>query len=125
MLLSLKTSIASALDRTGLVTTLQSLRARRGGLILGFHRVLNAAELAQCYDGEVAVRDSVFADLLALLDRECSIVPLLELLDQPEASSPRQRVALTFDDGWADTHSVALPCSSVTTHLRRCFCVQL
>lgn len=109
MLLPLKTGIASALDRTGLVATLRSLRARRGGLILGFHRVLHATDLALCYDSEVAITDTVFADLLALLDREYSIVPLLELLDQPETSSTRQRVALTFDDGWADAYSVALP----------------
>lgn len=109
MLLPLKTGIASALDRTGLVAALQSLRARRGGLVLGFHRVLGKADLAQCYDREVAMADTVFEELLALLTRETSIVPLLELLDRPESSSPRQRVALTFDDGWDDSYSVALP----------------
>lgn len=109
MLLPLKTGIASVLDKTQILSVLRTARSRRGGLVLAFHRVLNPADVPACYDREVAITAPVFENLLLLLRHEFQIVPLHDLLHSPQASDGRQRVALTFDDGWEDTSSVAFP----------------
>ncbi|HEX5234126.1 MAG TPA: polysaccharide deacetylase family protein [Silvibacterium sp.] len=44
-----------------------------------------------------------------MLHSEFHVVGLAQLLDRPEDADRRQRVALTFDDGWSDTYSHAYP----------------
>jgi peptidoglycan/xylan/chitin deacetylase (PgdA/CDA1 family) len=53
--------------------------------------------------------NTVFEQLLLLLHREYRVVSLAELLCQPQDSQGRQHVALTFDDGWADSYEHVFP----------------
>jgi peptidoglycan/xylan/chitin deacetylase (PgdA/CDA1 family) len=109
MNLKLKLGLASGLDKLGLLTAFRRMQSTKYGIVLTFHRVLRDADLASCYDPHLAISESVFEQLLLLLRREFQIVTLEELMECTGAVDSRQRVALTFDDGWEDTHSVAYP----------------
>jgi peptidoglycan/xylan/chitin deacetylase (PgdA/CDA1 family) len=109
MQLNLKLGIAESLDKLGLLAALKRYRASRSGLVLAFHRVLENSDFDLCYEPYIAMSASVFEDLLKLLCREFWPVSLEQLIKQPEGESGRQRVAITFDDGWEDTFSVAYP----------------
>jgi peptidoglycan/xylan/chitin deacetylase (PgdA/CDA1 family) len=109
MNLRLKLTIAAALDKLGLLTAFRKMQSSKYGIVLTFHRVLLDTEIADCYNPHVGISQSVFEQLLLLLRREFHIVSLSELVEQAETLDGRQRVALTFDDGWEDTHSVAYP----------------
>jgi peptidoglycan/xylan/chitin deacetylase (PgdA/CDA1 family) len=50
----------------------------------------------------LAVSPERFDDQLALLARDCRVLPLDELLRTPAAELPPRAVALTFDDGYLD-----------------------
>lgn len=109
MHLSAKLSVAAWLDRLGLLSALKHYRAAKSGLILTFHRILPKSELDKCYEPYIAMSDTVFEDLLKLLCEEFEAVGLQELLEQPGGRHGRQRIALTFDDGWEDAFSIAFP----------------
>lgn len=109
MQLKTKLGVASWLDRLGLLSALKHYRASKSGLILTFHRVLPKSDLDKCYEPYIAMSDTVFEDLLKLLCDEFEAVSLQELLEEPGGQLGRQRIALTFDDGWEDTFSVAFP----------------
>jgi peptidoglycan/xylan/chitin deacetylase (PgdA/CDA1 family) len=109
MHLNLKLGIAASLDRLGLLAALKRYRASRSGLVLAFHRVLRSSDFDQCYEPYIAMSASVFEDFLKLLCSEFWPVSLEQLIKQPEGENGRQRVAVTFDDGWEDTYSVAYP----------------
>ncbi len=109
MHLQLKLGVASVLDQLGILGLLRRSRTL-GGVVLTFHRVLEDEELARCYEPHIALRATSFAELLLLLEHEFQVTPLEELLAAPAARRrDRPRVALTFDDGWEDTCSVAGP----------------
>jgi peptidoglycan/xylan/chitin deacetylase (PgdA/CDA1 family) len=109
MNLNLKMAVASALDRTGIISAVRKYRSTRTGIILTLHRVLPAEESEQSFDPRITITDTVFEELLKLLHREYRVVSLTELLSQPAGSDKCQRVAITFDDGWSDTYSCAFP----------------
>jgi peptidoglycan/xylan/chitin deacetylase (PgdA/CDA1 family) len=109
MNLSVKIAVASVLDKTGIISLVQNYRSTRGGLILSLHRVLPAAEAAASFEPEITITDTVFEQFLMLLHREFHVVSLTQLLNQPGDIGGQQRVALTFDDGWADTYTNAYP----------------
>lgn len=50
-----------------------------------------------------------FRDQIDRIAEACEVVPVAELLEARPASASRPRVALTFDDGYADNHEVAFP----------------
>ena len=114
MNLLLKTGLASGLDKLGLLAALRHLRSSKKGIVLTFHRVLRDCDKYLSYDPYLVMSESVFEQLLVLLQKEFQIVSLEEILEHPEGVHQRQRVALTFDDGWEDTYSVVSP------HLLRC-----
>ena len=109
MNLSVKIAVASVLDKTGIISLVRNYRSTRGGLILSLHRVLPAAEAKESFEPRITITDTVFEQFLILLDHEFHVVSLGQLLNQPEDIGGRQRVAITFDDGWADTYSHAYP----------------
>jgi peptidoglycan/xylan/chitin deacetylase (PgdA/CDA1 family) len=108
MNLLIKTSLAEGLDRMGLLAALRYFRSQRG-IVLTFHRVLDKAGEAGCYDPHMMMSADIFDQLLSLLRNEFDVVGLEQLMEYPEAVEHRQRVAITFDDGWEDTYSVAFP----------------
>jgi peptidoglycan/xylan/chitin deacetylase (PgdA/CDA1 family) len=77
------------------------MAGRRGpALILTYHRVSAARDpLSQC------VRPDRFESHLARLARLADVVPLVAL-DDP---APGRRIAITFDDGYADNAATAAP----------------
>ena len=105
----MKTGLAAGLDTLGLLSLLRYVRSAKQGIVLTFHRVLRDSERELCYDPHLFMSESVFQQLLELLQREFQVVSLADIMDHPERTEQRQRVALTFDDGWEDTYSVVYP----------------
>jgi peptidoglycan/xylan/chitin deacetylase (PgdA/CDA1 family) len=104
-----KTVIASALDRTGLLAAFRRARSSSHGIVLAFHRVLRDRDIDLCYDSHLATSQSVFEELMILLRSEFDVISLDQLVHHSGENNHRQRVAITFDDGWEDTYSVAFP----------------
>lgn len=109
MNLSLKIAIASSLDRIGILSAARNYNSSRSGIVLSLHRVLPPGEVKTSFEPAIAMTNSIFEELLLLLHREYRVVSLHQLLRQPQDIDHRQRVALTFDDGWADTYQFAFP----------------
>lgn len=82
----------------------QSGRARLSTLI--FHRVL--AQPDAIFPGEVDARQ--FDQMLGWVKRWCNVLPLDEAAARLKAGTlPARAAAITFDDGYADNHDIALP----------------
>jgi len=78
----------------------------RNGLILVYHRV---AELG-CDPFGISVSPWRFAEQLQVLRRSARVIPLRRLVRSLRSGSiPRQSVAVTFDDGYADNLEAAKP----------------
>ena len=81
-------------------------RSRSRAVVLVYHRV--AETLDDPYG--LAVRPDTFSRHLELLAREHPIVPLVQLVETlPGARFPHGAIAVSFDDGYADNLSEALP----------------
>ena len=109
MNLNVKIAVASVLDKSGVISAVKKYRSTRSGIILTLHRVLPAGEAERSFEPAITLTDAVFEQLLILLHREFRVVGLGQLLNQPEDLGGRQRLAITFDDGWADTYAHAYP----------------
>jgi peptidoglycan/xylan/chitin deacetylase (PgdA/CDA1 family) len=81
-------------------------RMRSSVLILGYHRVAN--ELRDPY--QLCVSPVSFAEQVEVLSRKTHVIDL-ETLQRglADRSLPRRAVAITFDDGYADTLYAARP----------------
>jgi len=106
----LKRATLSAARKTGVLdfTSQTSWRNRRL-LILGYHGVSTADE--HQWDPELYIPPEVLrARFSSLRDGGYSVLPLGEAITRLyDGSLPPRAVALTFDDGSVDFHSVALP----------------
>jgi peptidoglycan/xylan/chitin deacetylase (PgdA/CDA1 family) len=105
----IKIAFSDFLDRTGMVGLLRRVTASRGGLVLALHRVLPLEERTSCYDPHLVLSEPAFVSLLRLLKQDYDVVPLEDLLMNPNASEGRAKVAITFDDGWEDNYRIAFP----------------
>jgi peptidoglycan/xylan/chitin deacetylase (PgdA/CDA1 family) len=102
---SLKRAVAWGLLRSGALSLHRSRFERRRAIILLYHRVNDerdpffpASPVAQ------------FTGQIEYLARRYRVEPLdavVDWLDEGAAGAPR--VAVTFDDGYADTHDIVLP----------------
>ncbi len=104
----LKQILAAILYRSGLLGLWwrsQGRQLRSGPLIVTYHRVLPAAAAGDLSQAGIVVSTSTFARQLRLLARHFRIVPLAEAA----RSRDPHLCAITFDDGWADNHTHALP----------------
>jgi peptidoglycan/xylan/chitin deacetylase (PgdA/CDA1 family) len=81
-------------------------RVQPNALVLVYHRI---AEPLDPDPWGLCVAPERFAEQLEVLRREAEVVPLAELRRAARRGFGRPRVALTFDDGYADALHRALP----------------
>jgi peptidoglycan/xylan/chitin deacetylase (PgdA/CDA1 family) len=101
-----KEILARALDVTGCGSLLRRIGPWRGLLVLNYHRIGNPAE-SPLDSGVFSASTDQFDRQLAWLKHNADVVHLRDL---DRALSSRGRyVLITFDDGYADNHQLALP----------------
>ena len=85
------------------------LLARGDAVILGYHRVIE--DESQQQPGSIAISSKNFSSQLAELKKRFTLVQLDELLSMSadDRKSGGPYCAITFDDGWNDNYTFALP----------------
>src|SRR5688572_6395327 len=109
---TLKRAIARVLYALGLLQLRQAFTLRNRAVVLMYHRVLTADERrrAGSHPALVVERDT-FARQMALVKRRFTVLSVAELADrmQRDIPLPDSSCVITFDDGWKDTATNALP----------------
>jgi peptidoglycan/xylan/chitin deacetylase (PgdA/CDA1 family) len=94
---------------TGLLQRAHRAVTSRGLVILTLHRVLDEHHAASTRSPRgMVVRERTFEQLLAHLKQNYEVV---SLNDRFSGNPVKPRIAITFDDGWEDTGTVAFPLS--------------
>ncbi len=92
----------------GLWWARRQLRCKGAIVVLLLHRVLDEAEWRQTHSPRsMAMRSRTFQDFAEYLARTCRPVRLGEAA--PGIPGRKIEVAITFDDAWRDTYTIALP----------------
>jgi peptidoglycan/xylan/chitin deacetylase (PgdA/CDA1 family) len=109
--LSLKWLWAWTLFLTGALAWAKwRLRRRSETVVLTFHRVLSPGDIAlTCSLPGMIVKESTFERLAGYLRQYCEVADLGTDAVHPGPDGRRVRVAITFDDGWIDNATTALP----------------
>ncbi len=103
---------ASAFYASGGFRRATKRRASQGQVcILGLHRVLSEPEIQQsCSEPAIVLKETTFRDFCAFLAAHFEVVSLSALLAGAAACGRAMpRCVITFDDGWEDNYSRALP----------------
>ncbi len=83
---------------------------RHGAIVLTLHRVLSEHERERSGSlPGMVIGEAAFAALLEYLTKRCEIIPLATDPAVKRRARSRVPVAITFDDGWQDTFTTALP----------------
>jgi peptidoglycan/xylan/chitin deacetylase (PgdA/CDA1 family) len=86
----------------------QGLRAVGAVVTLTFHRVLDDASLHHSNSvAGIVIRKETFGELVDYITSHYETVSLKNIT--PGAPSEKNRIAITFDDGWHDNHANAFP----------------
>jgi peptidoglycan/xylan/chitin deacetylase (PgdA/CDA1 family) len=99
------------LHHSGLLALARLRRQRVRGLILRYHAITEGTSEVTYADPSVCLPLEAFRLQMAFIKRAYSVVPLetfVRALDGGQGLPPRA-VAVTFDDGYADNHHLALP----------------
>ncbi|MEI6571049.1 MAG: polysaccharide deacetylase family protein [Actinomycetes bacterium] len=78
---------------------------RSQSLVLMYHQIAETKD----DPNDLAVSPKNFAAQMSVLKDRCEVVPLSEIQSRSESRSKRPRVAITFDDGYADNGEVGAP----------------
>src|SRR5579859_6761073 len=102
---------AGLLRASGMLWLARKWVQRHGAIVLTFHRVLTDSELQQTASmGGMIVRERTFADFLNYASRHCEFANPDQEPDWK--SSGKLKLAVTFDDGWADNAQSVYPLAS-------------
>jgi peptidoglycan/xylan/chitin deacetylase (PgdA/CDA1 family) len=108
---TLKRTIRQALDHgarlSGLMAWMES-RLGRGLTVLMYHRVLPAERCADYPFPSLVMPEAAFDEQMRWLAQRCEVLPVRDAIGA-RSSGSRPRVAVTFDDGYADNHELAAP----------------
>jgi peptidoglycan/xylan/chitin deacetylase (PgdA/CDA1 family) len=106
----LRRTLAETFHYSG-ITALLHRRARGTLVIPCYHRVLPSAVREASPMPVLAVTPEAFTEHLAFFASAYECLPLAEAIDRLEsrAPGPRPLLSVTFDDGYADNHTHALP----------------
>jgi peptidoglycan/xylan/chitin deacetylase (PgdA/CDA1 family) len=106
--LSLQFAWARLLQASGCLWWAKRQLRRRGAvMVLTFHRVLNDAEFQRtCSLPAIVIRRQTFNDLAVHVAGRYEAVDFIRAIEAP---SGKLRVMFTFDDGWKDNYTNALP----------------
>jgi peptidoglycan/xylan/chitin deacetylase (PgdA/CDA1 family) len=77
---------------------------RHPGIVLLYHRVDERPDVH-----DLAIPKGLLEEQLDWLSRECTVMPLEQLLADATGGLPERAVAITFDDGYLDTLEAAAP----------------
>ena len=109
---ALKSAVAHALYYTGILLLWQSIVLRRKAIVLMYHRVLTADQRQRTgsHPGIVVSRET-FARHMEVLRRRFTVLSLEQFAGclLGKASFPDSSCLITFDDGWRDNLTHALP----------------
>jgi peptidoglycan/xylan/chitin deacetylase (PgdA/CDA1 family) len=103
---------ASAFYASGGFRRITERRAKQKQVcVLGLHRILTEDDIEHSHsEAAIILKRSTFAELCAFLAQHFEVVSLASVLDgKGTPSSRKPRCVLTFDDGWQDNYSHALP----------------
>jgi peptidoglycan/xylan/chitin deacetylase (PgdA/CDA1 family) len=102
--------IARSLQATGLLWLLLTIRLRGRIAVLTYHRVL-PIDADTCSTPGIIVTPSTFDRHMACLNRHFNVLTADEFVSLVAGNLPRPPRAclITFDDGWHDNYSHALP----------------
>jgi peptidoglycan/xylan/chitin deacetylase (PgdA/CDA1 family) len=107
-----KVVVSHALYYTGLLQLWQRIAMRRRAVVLMYHRVLTNEERLQTGSHPaLVVNSNTFAMQMALLKRRFTVLSAERLADHLErrVALPHSACMITFDDGWRDNFTNALP----------------
>lgn len=109
---AIRAMVAHALYYTGILHLLQRVILRRRAVVLMYHRVLSPEQRRQTASHPgLVVECATFARQVALLKRRFTVLTLDEFEQRLISRTPftDSCCLITFDDGWIDNYSNALP----------------
>jgi peptidoglycan/xylan/chitin deacetylase (PgdA/CDA1 family) len=107
-----KVAVAHILYYSGALLLWKAIVMRNRAVVLMYHRVLTEEERRQSGSHPaLVVERATFAKQMALLKRRFSVLSVDDLADRLERKVPlpSSSVMITFDDGWRDNFTNALP----------------
>lgn len=109
---AIKNAVAHVLYAIGLLQIWQFVVLRRRAVILMYHRVLTPVEI--CRSGShpaMIVESETFTEQMKVVSRRFKVLSMEEFVDRFERKMPFENSSclITFDDGWRDNFTNALP----------------
>ena len=108
----LRSIVKSMIYRVGLFAAWHGVRNRDALTIVSFHRVLKPAEIEPMSAGaEWIVSVELFRQCLSFFRRHYNVVRLSDIwANHHEGQAlPPNPLVITFDDGWTDNRTIAMP----------------
>jgi peptidoglycan/xylan/chitin deacetylase (PgdA/CDA1 family) len=99
------------LHHSGLLGLARLARARARGVVLRYHAITETADPVVYAAPDICMSADAFRMQMAFVKRAYTVLPLDALVDAVVRGGklPARALAITFDDGYADNHRVALP----------------